>query len=113
MRRCCFSARTAIVSSLTTAVATGVLYVALLVVLGLFADLIVSRGEIPLFRNLSRGEQDSFLRYWNSVDPEQRAGQPQLLMLLARQHLDELRPAVREVPEPVQVKRARHQEPVR
>jgi len=61
--------------ALTTAVATGVLYVALLVVLGLFADLIVSRGEIPLFRNLSRGEQDSFLQYWNSVDPEQRAGQ--------------------------------------
>jgi len=61
--------------ALTTAVATGVLYVALLVVLGLFADLIVSRGEIPLFRNLSRGEQDSFLRYWNSVDPEQRVGQ--------------------------------------
>ena len=61
--------------ALTTAVATGVLYVALLVVLGLFADLIVSRGEIPLFRNLSRGEQDSFLQYWNSIDPEQRAGQ--------------------------------------
>jgi ATP-binding cassette subfamily B protein len=61
--------------ALTTAVATGVLYVAILVVLGLFADLIVSRGEIPLFRNLSRGEQDSFLQYWNSIDPEQRAEQ--------------------------------------
>jgi ATP-binding cassette subfamily B protein len=42
------------------AAATGILYVALLVVLGLFADLMVNRGRVPAFRQLAPAEQAQF-----------------------------------------------------
>jgi ATP-binding cassette subfamily B protein len=61
-------------SALAAAVATGVLYVALLAVLGLFADLMVSRGEIPSFSGLADWEQDSFLQRWESLEPAERKG---------------------------------------
>ena len=53
--------------ALTAAVGTGIFYVALLVVLGLFADLIVSRGEIPAFRNLALADQEAVFRGWNAL----------------------------------------------
>ncbi|HEV8062560.1 MAG TPA: ABC transporter ATP-binding protein, partial [Gemmataceae bacterium] len=40
-----------------SALASGVLYVALLVLLGLFADLVISRGQIPSFRDLPHQDQ--------------------------------------------------------
>jgi ATP-binding cassette subfamily B protein len=45
-------------------VGTGVLYVALLGVLWLFADLIVYRGRIPAYGDLSIRQKDHFSRVW-------------------------------------------------
>jgi ATP-binding cassette subfamily B protein len=56
-------------SALIAAVGTGVLFVALLGVLGLFVDLVVSRGEIPSFRDLPPQAQAYFWDRWRS--PEQ------------------------------------------
>jgi ATP-binding cassette subfamily B protein len=47
--------------ALTAAVGTGILYVALLVVLALFADLTVERGEIPCWANLNERDRSIFL----------------------------------------------------
>jgi len=44
-------------ATLGTGVATGLLYLALLLLLALFVDLIVHRGEIPAFNNLSSREK--------------------------------------------------------
>jgi ATP-binding cassette, subfamily B, bacterial len=54
-------------SSLAAAVGTAVLYVLLLMLLGLYADLIVNRGEIPAFRRLSEGDQVAFKKEWEDV----------------------------------------------
>jgi ATP-binding cassette subfamily B protein len=59
-------------SALVAAVGTGVLYVALLVVLGLFVDLVVSRGEIPSFRDLSPALQDYFWQQWLALPETER-----------------------------------------
>ena len=56
--------------ALVAAVSSGVFYVALLVVLGLFADLVVSRGVIPSFRDLSPAEKDYFLQHQAAVTVE-------------------------------------------
>lgn len=65
------------------AVATAVLYVALLVVLGLFADLLVNRGQIPTYLTLQAADQDRFQEIWlgrrvqllwpKQIDAESRA----------------------------------------
>ncbi len=47
-------------SALVSAVGTGLLFVGLLIVLALFADLMVNRGEIPCLANLSPRERDAF-----------------------------------------------------
>jgi ATP-binding cassette subfamily B protein len=47
-------------TALTAGVVSGVLYVALLVVLSLFVDLMVNRGQIPSFQTLAPKEQDTF-----------------------------------------------------
>jgi ATP-binding cassette subfamily B protein len=52
-------------SSLVAAVVTGVLYVALLVLLWLFADLMVHRGQIPAIDDLPQEEQVAFARLWD------------------------------------------------
>lgn len=59
--------------ALISAVATGLLYVALLVVLGLFADLMVTRGRIPAFNELPVREQQEFLSAWQEKEPTWRA----------------------------------------
>jgi len=59
-------------SALVTAVGTGVLYVALLVVLGLFVDLVVSRGEIPSFRDLSPVLKEYFWQRWEALAQPER-----------------------------------------
>lgn len=48
-------------SALVGSVLSGLLYVALLLVLALFADLMVNRGEIPCLDHLPIGEKDRFL----------------------------------------------------
>jgi ATP-binding cassette subfamily B protein len=47
-------------SALVAALASGILYVALLIVLGFYTDLMVNRGEIPAFGNLLRQDQIRF-----------------------------------------------------
>jgi ATP-binding cassette subfamily B protein len=54
-------------SALLAAVSSGVFYVALLVVLGLFVDLVVSRGVIPSFRDLSPAEDVYFANQWEAI----------------------------------------------
>jgi ATP-binding cassette subfamily B protein len=51
-------------SSLAAAVGTSVLYVVLLILLGLFADLIVNRGQIPAFYSLSPSDREAFQKDW-------------------------------------------------
>jgi ATP-binding cassette, subfamily B, bacterial len=55
------------------AVGTGVLYLGLLVVLWLFADLMVYRGQIPFYRELSRIDQEKVQHFWQTLHPEERA----------------------------------------
>jgi ATP-binding cassette, subfamily B, bacterial len=60
-------------SALVAAVATGLLYVALLIVLGLYVDLMVNRGEIPSFGNMLQRDQVLFQRQIDlPEDSEQR-----------------------------------------
>jgi ATP-binding cassette subfamily B protein len=58
--------------ALGSAVGTGVLYVALLGVLALFLDLIVSRGEIPAFQSLPLSSKDNLYQLWDGLEPETR-----------------------------------------
>jgi ATP-binding cassette subfamily B protein len=59
-------------AALTAAVGTGVVYVALLLVLGLFADLVVYRGRIPSYRDLPPHDQRAFQDHWKRLaEPEQ------------------------------------------
>jgi ATP-binding cassette subfamily B protein len=53
-------------SALAAGVGTGLLYVGLLFVLGLVADLMVSRGDIPTFAELPPATQSQVLRSWES-----------------------------------------------
>lgn len=55
-----------------SAMATGALYTALLVVLVLFANLIVSRGDIPSFGNLSARQQSEVLTRWAGLPVEEQ-----------------------------------------
>jgi ATP-binding cassette subfamily B protein len=51
-------------TALVAAVFTAVFYVALLVVLGLFADLVTNRGRIPSLAELSSNDRDALERDW-------------------------------------------------
>src|SRR5215471_19074345 len=51
-------------TALVAAVAAGVLYLLLLVVLWLFGDLMVHRGQVPDFGQLTRSEQEAFAQAW-------------------------------------------------
>jgi ATP-binding cassette subfamily B protein len=53
--------------ALAAGVGTAVLYVALLAVLWLFADLMVQRGQIPNFAELSDSDQHNFAAQWSGV----------------------------------------------
>jgi ATP-binding cassette subfamily B protein len=56
-------------TSLAAAIGTSVLYVALLMLLGLFADLIVNRGQIPAFSSLSANDRAAFRKEWEDPLP--------------------------------------------
>ncbi|MFN4258111.1 MAG: ABC transporter ATP-binding protein [Gemmataceae bacterium] len=58
--------------ALGSAVLTGVLYVALLMVLGLFADLMVHRGRMLTFAESTPGERADVQRFWSTLSEEQR-----------------------------------------
>jgi ATP-binding cassette subfamily B protein len=55
------------------AAGTGVVYVALLLVLWLFTDLMVSRGRIPDYSELTPVQRGYLERQWKQLPPEQRA----------------------------------------
>jgi ABC-type multidrug transport system fused ATPase/permease subunit len=59
-------------SAHAAAVGTGVVYVALLVVLWLFTDLMVYRGRLPTYHSLTPLQQNNFFEEWNKVDPADR-----------------------------------------
>lgn len=50
--------------SLAASAGTSVLFVAMLMLLGLFADLIINRGQIPAFYSLSAANRQSFQKEW-------------------------------------------------
>jgi ATP-binding cassette subfamily B protein len=54
-------------SSLAAAVGTSILFVVLLMLLGLFADLVVNRGQIPALHNISETEQQRFKEDWTDA----------------------------------------------
>ncbi|HEY7424217.1 MAG TPA: ABC transporter ATP-binding protein [Gemmataceae bacterium] len=54
------------------AAGTGVVYVALLVVLWLFADLMVYRGRLPTYHSLTPLQQNHFVNEWTGLDQEER-----------------------------------------
>jgi ATP-binding cassette subfamily B protein len=70
-------------TALATAVGAGILYVALLVVLGLFADLVVSRGELPSFQNVSPNAQELLLADWEALAQDPAAHEDRLEALRA------------------------------
>src|SRR5262245_21582683 len=51
-------------SALVAAVLAGVLYVVLLMLLGLFADLAVNRGDIPAYQHLPPQQRATFRDQW-------------------------------------------------
>jgi hypothetical protein len=59
-------------ASLLSGVGTGLVYVALLVLLWLFADLMVHRGSLPSYADLPRTDQERFRDYWCGLSSEQR-----------------------------------------
>jgi ATP-binding cassette subfamily B protein len=67
-------------TAMTAAVITGILYVALLVVLCLFTDLLVNRGQIPTYQAMSPAEREEFQTVW-SKPPEDASSEqgPQII----------------------------------
>jgi ATP-binding cassette subfamily B protein len=59
-------------TALTAAVLSGLLYVTLLMVLGLFADLMVYRGRIPAYRDLSPQAREAFQQRWQGWSADER-----------------------------------------
>ncbi len=59
-------------SALAAAAGTGLVYVALLVVLWLFTDLMVYRGRLPTYHSLTPLQRDRFFAEWNNLAPEER-----------------------------------------
>jgi ATP-binding cassette subfamily B protein len=60
-------------TALTAAAGTGVVYVALLVVLWLFADLMVYRGRLPTSLSLTPLQQNQFFDEWNALDSVEKS----------------------------------------
>jgi ATP-binding cassette subfamily B protein len=54
------------------AAGTGVVYVALLVVLWLFTDLLVYRGQLPTYHSLTPLQRNRFYSEWNQLPVEER-----------------------------------------
>lgn len=59
-------------TALTAAVGTGLVAIALLVVLALFADLMVHRGHIPVYADLPQVQRDGINHEWARIAPDQR-----------------------------------------
>src|SRR4051812_46482169 len=66
-------ARPAQWTAILTGVATALLYAALILLLALFVDLLVTRGRIPNFAQLSVAEQRAVLGEWSALSESERA----------------------------------------
>jgi ATP-binding cassette subfamily B protein len=73
-------------SALVAAAGAGILYIALLFILFLFADLMVSQGHVPLFADLPQGQRESVLAAW-----------PQIATDVRKQELKELKVGPKQV----------------
>jgi ATP-binding cassette, subfamily B, bacterial len=88
-------------TAIAAAVSTGVFFVALLMVLSLFVHLVVYKGRIPSYRDLSRLQQERFQQRWDELPVEDRQQRLQALGVtnrptvesLATPKLAELQPA--------------------
>src|SRR5271166_4570528 len=60
-------------TALVAAVGTAVLYILLLLVLGLFADLIAHRGQVPAYAELPAAQRDALPQAWKRISPEDRS----------------------------------------
>ncbi len=76
------------------AAGTGVVYVALLVVLWLFTDLLVYRGRLPTYHSLTPVQQTRFHReWWNELDVQERKQRLQIIagaIGLTKERIEEL-----------------------
>lgn len=63
------------------AVGTGIVYVALLIVLWLFTDLMVYRGRLPTYHSLTPLQENRFHNEWNALDAEGREERLQIIGL--------------------------------
>src|SRR3954451_20286156 len=59
-------------AAILSGIATAILFALLLLLLGLFVDLLVTRGRIPNFAQLSVREQDAVLEEWSALPDEDR-----------------------------------------
>src|SRR5207237_506540 len=66
-------ARPAQWTAILTGVTTALLYAALILLLALFVDLLVTRGRIPNFAQLSVAEQRAVLSEWSALPEPERA----------------------------------------
>jgi ABC-type multidrug transport system fused ATPase/permease subunit len=58
--------------AIVSAALSGASYVLLLLLLGLFADLLVSRGQIPTYADLNDDQRAQFREQWNGLDQAER-----------------------------------------
>jgi ATP-binding cassette subfamily B protein len=68
-------------TALAAAAGTGLVYVALLVVLWLFTDLLVYRGRLPTFHSLTPLQQNHFFSEWNGLPEDERVHRLQAIGL--------------------------------
>src|SRR3954466_2091896 len=59
-------------TAILSGMATALLYALLVLLLALFVDLLVTRGRIPNFAQLSVPEQRAVLNDWSALRPEER-----------------------------------------
>lgn len=77
-------------TALAAAAGTGVVYVALLVVLWLFTDLLVYRGQLPTYHSLTPLQQSRFYREWINLPAEERRQRLEKLSYLSKDRIQHL-----------------------
>jgi ATP-binding cassette subfamily B protein len=75
--------------AVVSSVATAILYVTLLGLLGLFIDLVVSQGKIPPYYDLAIAEKDTFLDQLSPTGSEDRAATERVRQNLKALDIDE------------------------
>jgi ATP-binding cassette subfamily B protein len=77
-------------------VGTAILYVVLLILLGLFADLIVHRGQIPAYRDLVQANREALQERWPTLVPPDEQASDEACDAY-REQLDERRQQLRDL----------------